>query len=56
MFSTREFNKLKKEISIISEALREGIEIKLGYVRHLSRKASSPLYARKIAIGDARPT
>ena len=27
LFDTREFNKLKKEVSIVSEALREGIEI-----------------------------
>lgn len=27
LFSTKEFNKLKKEVSIVSEALREGIEV-----------------------------
>lgn len=27
LFNTKEFNKLKKEVSIVSEALREGIEV-----------------------------
>lgn len=27
LFNTKEFEKLKKEISIVSEALREGVEI-----------------------------
>jgi predicted nucleotidyltransferase len=27
LFNTKEFNKLKKEVSIVSEALREGIRI-----------------------------
>jgi len=27
LFNKKEFNKLKKEVSIVSEALREGIEV-----------------------------